>query len=208
MRCLAVIFLLTLLACNQKQETSSSTAVGANQTTPQPTPSSSGGGEEGIPAGAIKEEFADTPGLVRVTLVDQGGLKSADGYYLNNKRQGAWTEYQTNGLVKSVTTYFEGKKEGLCMEMENGQMTKRFYYHNGMRHGDYKEFKSTSLKEERNYVSGKIEGTVRIYYDYNSKLMEEGNYKNGVRDGASKWYDQDGKLSIEYEYKNGELLKK
>ncbi|MBS1554838.1 MAG: toxin-antitoxin system YwqK family antitoxin [Bacteroidetes bacterium] len=207
MRCSALIFLFTLLACNQKPETSSSTAV-VDQTTPQPTMSTSGGGEEGIPAGAIKEEFADTPGLVRVTLVDQGGLKSADGYYLNNKRHGAWTEYQTNGLVKSVTTYFEGKKEGLCMEMENGQMAKRFYYHSGLRHGDYKEFKSTSLKEERNYVNGKIEGTVRIYYDYNSKLMEEGNYKNGVRDGVSKWYDQDGKLSIEYEYKNGELVKK
>lgn len=208
MRYSLLIFLLTLLACDQKPETTSSTAMVTDPTTPQPTASTSGGGEEGIPPGATKEEFADAPGLVRVTLVDQGGLKSADGYYLNNKRHGAWTEYQTNGLVKSVTTYFEGQKEGLCMEMENGQMTKRFYYHSGLRHGDYKEFKSTSLKEERNYVNGKIEGTVRIYYDYNSKLMEEGNYKNGVRDGVSKWYDQDGKLSIEYEYKNGELVKK
>ncbi|MFM8833216.1 MAG: toxin-antitoxin system YwqK family antitoxin [Cytophagales bacterium] len=208
MRGLAVIFLFTLLACNQKPETSSSPAVATDQTALQPTAPTSDGGEEGIPVGAIKEEFTDTPGLVRVKLVDQGGLKSADGYYLKNKRHGAWTEYQTNGLVKSVITYFEGKKEGLCMEMESGQMTKRFYYHNGLRHGDYKEFKSTSLKEERNYMNGKIEGTVRIYYDYNSKLMEEGNYKNGVRDGVSKWYDQDGKLSIEYEYKDGELVKK
>ncbi|MFN7603430.1 MAG: toxin-antitoxin system YwqK family antitoxin [Bacteroidota bacterium] len=209
MKWIALISLFMFLSCDQKKQTpDAATSVAANGTAPQSKQATPGVGEEGLPRGAIKEEFADTPGLVRITLVDQGGLKSADGYYLNNKRHGAWTEYQTNGLVKSVTTYFEGKKEGLCMEMENGQMTKRFYYHNGLRHGDYKEFKSTSLKEERNYMNGKIEGTVRIYYDYNSKLMEEGNYKNGVRDGVSKWYDQDGKLSIEYEYKNGELVKK
>lgn len=206
MRWLAIIFLVFNVSCNQKphNEESEQSSATTNNTT---TPTNSSGGEGGIPAGAIKEEFADTPGLVRVTLTDQAGLKYADGYYLNNKRHGVWTEYQTNGLVKSVTTYFEGKKEGLTLELENGQMTKRFYYHQGVRHGDYKEFKSTSLKEERNYVLGKIEGTVRVYYDYNSKLMEEGNYKNGLRDGVSKWYDQDGKLSIQYEYKNGELVK-
>jgi antitoxin component YwqK of YwqJK toxin-antitoxin module len=57
------------------------------------------------------------------------------------------------------------------------------------------------------YKYGKIEGTVKIYYD-NSKVMEEGLYKNGLRDGVSKWYDQEGKLTIEYQYKNGELVKK
>ena len=73
--------------------------------------------------------------------------------------------------------------------------------------GDYKEYNYYNLKEERIYRFGKIEGTVKIYYD-NLKIMEEGNYKNGVRDGISRWYDQDGKVSIEYEYKNGELVKK
>ena len=38
--------------------------------------------------------------------------------------------------------------------------------------------------------------------------MEEGNYKNGTRDGLSRWYDQEGKMTIEYEYKNGALVKK
>ena len=94
------------------------------------------------------------------------------------------------------------------MEMNNsGQMTKRFYYHKGLRHGDYKEYNYSNLKEERIYRFGKIEGTVKIYYD-NLRVMEEGNYKGGVRDGISKWYDPDGKVSIEYEYKNGELVKK
>ena len=38
--------------------------------------------------------------------------------------------------------------------------------------------------------------------------MEEGLYKNGTRDGVSKWYDQQGNVTIEYEYQNGALIKK
>jgi hypothetical protein len=163
---------------------------------------------EGIPPGAIKEEFADAPGMVRVLLSDNGGSKSADGTYMNGKKEGSWTEYYTNGVVKNITTYMAGEKEGIYAEMNNnGQLIKRFYYHKGQRHGDYKEFNYSNLKEERIYKFGKIEGTVKIYYD-NAKVMEEGVYKNGLRDGISKWYDQDGKLTIEYEYKNGELVKK
>ncbi|MFM7855242.1 MAG: toxin-antitoxin system YwqK family antitoxin, partial [Flammeovirgaceae bacterium] len=179
MKWILAVLITVLVSCNQKspsdaaKRTPSGSAISSGNT--------SGDEEDLIPVGALKEEFTETPGLIRVTLVDQGGLKSADGYYLNNKRHGAWTEYQTNGIIKSITSYYHGKKEGLCVEMNNGQMTKRFYYHHGLRHGDYKEFISTSLKEERNYVNGKIEGTVRIFYDYNSKLMEEGNYKNGLR---------------------------
>ncbi len=162
----------------------------------------------GIPADALKEEFTDSKGMTRVTLSVDGGSKSADGTYVNGKREGVWTEYYTNGLVKTVTSYVNGEKEGLYMELNNsGQITKRFYYHKGLRHGDYKEYNYSNLKEERIYRFGKIEGTVKIYYD-NLRIMEEGNYKNGVRDGVSKWYDPDGKVSIEYEYKNGELIKK
>jgi antitoxin component YwqK of YwqJK toxin-antitoxin module len=206
MKWIVAVLITALVSCNQRPISNKAERAPTGSATSNGT--TNGDAEEGIPVGALKEEFTDTPGLVRVTLVDQGGLKSADGYYLNNQRHGTWTEYQTNGIIKSITSYYKGKKEGLCVEMNNGQMTKRFYYHNGLRHGDYKEFISTSLKEERNYVNGKIEGVVRIFYDYNSKLMEEGNYKNGLRDGISKWYDQDGKLAIQYEYKNGELVNK
>ena len=84
---------------------------------------------------------------------------------------------------------------------------KRCFYRRDLRHGEYKEFNSINVKEERSYNNGKQEGVTKIYYD-NGKVMEEGLYKDGVRDGVSKWYDQNGNLSIEYEYKNGQLVKK
>jgi len=160
-----------------------------------------------IPAGANQETFEDKPGLVRVT-VNQGLTISQQGNYLNGKREGIWSEFHPNGLLKTATSYVNGTKEGLFIELnQSGQLTKRYFYHNNIRHGEYREFIYSTLKEERTYNMGKLEGLVKIYYD-GGKIMEEGAYVNGLRDGVSKWYDQNGNVTITYEYKNGELVKK
>ena len=159
-----------------------------------------------IPANAIKEELSD--GITKITVNDGAGNLSQAGIVKEGKRQGNWIEYYPNALVKSITPYVDGKMEGLRVEFSNnGQLEKSMEYHNGMLHGYYKELRYNTTREERYYENGKLEGTVRIYYD-NGKIMEEGLYKNGTRDGISKWYDQEGNVTIEYEYKNGELIKK
>ena len=43
-------------------------------------------------------------------------------------------------------------------------------------------------------------------YDYKGKLIFEGEYLNGLKNGKGKEYDYDGKLKFEGEYLNGELL--
>jgi antitoxin component YwqK of YwqJK toxin-antitoxin module len=155
-----------------------------------------------VPAGAIKEEFTDTPGVIKVSSPQEMGN------YKNGKKEGSWVTYHSNGLVNSITSFVDGKKEGLYTELNsNGGLIKRCVYHNNLRHGEYKEFNYTMLKEERSYQFDKLEGVVKIFYD-NGKVMEEGSYKNGTREGISKWYDQNGKMTISYEYKNGELIKK
>lgn len=161
-----------------------------------------------LPAGAIREKFTDSEGMEKVTLKDGAGQLIAQGTLVNGKREGSWTELNSNGTIKSVTPYVNGLKEGWYVELNtNGQFTRRILYHNNVKHGEYKEYNYSTLKEERFYQNDKLEGTVKIYYD-NGKMMEEGNYKNGTRDGLSRWYDQEGKMTIEYEYRNGELVKK
>lgn len=162
----------------------------------------------GIPAGASQEEFSDSPGLVKVTVNDNEGKVIASGLYRDKQREGSWVEYYPSGLTKSITTYVDGKKEGVTLEFnDNGQLSKRSNFHLDQLDGDYREFNYTMVKEERFYKNGKLEGTVKIYYP-DGKVMEEGLYKNGTRDGISKWYDQQGNVTIEYEYKNGVLIKK
>lgn len=160
-----------------------------------------------IPVGANQETFEDKPGLVRA-IVNNGPAISCKAITLTENVKGIWSEFQPNGLLKSATSYVNGAKEGLSVELnQSGQMTKCFFHHNNMRHGEYKEFNYSSVKEERTYKMGKLEGLVKIYYD-GGKIMEEGAYQNGLREGISKWYDQNGNETITYKYKNGELVKK
>src|SRR4051812_20619517 len=53
-----------------------------------------------VPSSATKEEFTDTPGVVKVALGTD-----AQGTYKDGKRDGSWIEYHPNGLVKSITSY-------------------------------------------------------------------------------------------------------
>ena len=58
------------------------------------------------------------------------------------------------------------------------------------------------LEFEKEYMKGKINGKVKIYYD-NGKLEFEGEYVNGERKGKGKEYYDNGKLKFEGKYLNG-----
>lgn len=185
-----LIVSVLIFACESKSDFSAATVEGLSE----------------LPTTAVKEPYEANPDLVKVTLNQNGGTESGD--YLNGQRNGTWTEFHSNGLVKAVTGYVNGVKQGSYTEIDDrGQLQVAAYYHNGALHGDWKKFNRTRIKEERVYDNGKLEGMVKIYYD-DGKIMEEGSYANGVRDGLSKWYDQEGNVSIEYEYKAGELVNK
>ena len=46
-------------------------------------------------------------------------------------------------------------------------------------------------------------GKIKEYYFYDSKLMFEGEYLNGERNGKGKEYNKYGELKFEGEYLNG-----
>jgi len=195
--------LFVLISCSEKPAATETTSEEVVTPTDAAVIENKDGQYADVPANAAKEEFTDTPGVVKVSVGTD-----AQGTYKDGKRDGSWIEYHPNGLVKTITSYVDGKKEGLYAELtNNGQLQKRMYYHNNLRHGEYKEYNYSTVKEDRTYQFDKLEGTVKIFYD-NGKVMEEGNYKNGTRDGISKWYDKEGNPTITYEYKNGELVKK
>ncbi|MEM7550056.1 MAG: toxin-antitoxin system YwqK family antitoxin [Bacteroidota bacterium] len=159
-----------------------------------------------LPAGAVQENYPDNPKLVRVSVYSSGDQLSAQGDYLNGQKNGAWTEYHSNGLVKSITSFVEGKKQGVQVTLnDRGDLETKAYYHNDLLHGEWVQYKYTRVKEERFYLGGKREGESKKYHD-NGKIMEESTYKNGVIDGTAIWYDNEGNQTIVYEYENGELV--
>lgn len=182
---------LILFACAESAELSDATVEGLSS----------------VPAEVKKEPYADNPNLVKVTIERAPGLPSEQGDYLNGTKHGTWTVYHNNDLVKSVTTYLNGVKQGVHIEIDDrGQLLVKTYYHNDEYDGDYLAYKRTKVVERRFYNNGKLEGTLKKYYD-NGNIMEESIYENGKLNGIAKWYDQEGNVTLEYEYQDGRLVK-
>src|SRR5262245_61056598 len=91
-----------------------------------------------VPTGNV-QEFADAPGLVKAEEIKSDTSKiSTSGYYYNGKKSGTWTEYFATGRVKSITTYINGVKEGIFLELnESNYLVRRCFFHNDLRHGTY-----------------------------------------------------------------------
>ncbi|MDX1627200.1 MAG: toxin-antitoxin system YwqK family antitoxin [Fulvivirga sp.] len=160
-----------------------------------------------LPEHAEKVPYEDNPNLVKVNILHVDGSAS-EGDYLDGERHGSWTEFHKNGLVKSVTSYINGVKQGPHVEIgERGQLEIKAYYHANELHGKWIKYERSRILEERPYKNGKLHGIVKIYYPTGT-IMEESPYVEGQRHGVAKWYDQNGIETIRYTYKNGELVDK
>ena len=172
-----------------------------------PGTSNTAGSFADVPANAKKIPYPGTPELVRVVVPDINDNVAAEGDYLRGYRHGVWTEYHPGGVVKTVTSYVEGKRQGPQLTIDqNGQLQERITFYNDQLHGKYVKYNRNKIKEEREYESGTLNGLVKIYHD-NGKMMEESPYVNGQRDGIARWYNTEGEVTIEYMYRNGEWIK-
>ncbi len=72
------------------------------------------------------------------------------------------------------------------------------------RHGEWQMFtESGKLMEIINYVHGKAEGNVKIYYPNTTKLVLDCMYANGTRNGYYKYYFDNGNMHEDGFYKDG-----
>ena len=92
---------------------------------------------------------------------------------------------------------------------DNGKMKKEYQsYTRGInyrpiKHGWYKSYyESGKVKEEGNYVDGKVEGEWVKYYE-SGKVKEEGNYVDKKTEGKWVWYYESGKVFWERNYVDG-----
>lgn len=153
-----------------------------------------------LPANAKKIPYPESPELVRVVVPDVNDNVAAEGH-------GVWTEYHPGGVVKTMTSYVDGKRQGPQLTMDqNGQFLERITFYNDQLHGKYVKYNRNKIKEEREYEFGTLNGIVKIYHD-NGKMMEESPYSNGQRNGMARWYNTEGEVTIEYLYRNGEWIK-
>jgi antitoxin component YwqK of YwqJK toxin-antitoxin module len=189
MRTIIYIFVLLLTACN------------SNTNIPR-------GDFSDMPEAAELQGYPMNEDLKQATVYGGGNYVMEQGDYYNGLRHGTWTTYYpATGYINTLTNYFQGKRQGICLKMDNsGRLTERLFFHDDLMHGVYTKYEDGAAVETRNYKLGKLEGLLVKYYP-NGNRMEESPYENGKINGVAKWYDQDGNLTIEYTYEAGVLLK-
>lgn len=76
----------------------------------------------------IKNDYVQNGDLIEATLYHENGAVAQKGFYtLENKLQGAWTSYDTEGNQTAVAHYENGKKTG-TWQFYGGDVMKEVTY--------------------------------------------------------------------------------
>lgn len=151
--------------------------------------------EFGINGELTKEtEYVDGKKHGVQTCFDPDGNPAKKTRYENNNRVYEETFYK--GAIVSKTSYFMGKKEGLCEQYENGVKVVETNYANGKKNGTETRFyPDGNVSEKTQYENGK-KG------DY-ERFFENGNVQIKVKDGIETRYSENGFPISEYGGKSG-----
>lgn len=132
---------------------------------------------------------------------------SCTGIYVDNKRQGVWTEYYRNGNKRTEISYHDNHKYGLMKSFyDNGNIAEEGYWDGQHWVGSYKfYFASGAIAYNWNYGDeGNRVGEQSYYYE-NGQLMRLGNWTDGYADGLVAEYYDSGNLRSESQWKMGRV---
>jgi len=132
---------------------------------------------------------------------------SCKGMYVDNNREGVWTEYYRNGKVKSEITYQNNKKFGYMKSFyENGNIAEEGSWDGAHWIGVYKYYYTTGkIAYEWYYGQGGNREGMQNYYYENGTVMRSGNWVNGCADGIVAEYYDSGHLRSESQWKMGRV---
>jgi uncharacterized protein len=168
---------------------------------------------EVIDTKVYKEGKVTSQGILDDSGLEQGHWKffyypkgkiRSEGDYKDGKKTGLWKYYHENGNLMQEGSYVEDKAEGTWKwYYENGKSLREETYKNGKELGEAREFNDSTAKviTEGGYVDGQKDG----YWQYEIGDMKVGGkYFEGKEDGVWKEYYRDGKLSFEGSYIKGD----
>ena len=123
-----------------------------------------------------------------------GNMKTK-GAYKDGMKHGRWRKWDSEGNLIYDGSFKYGEKEGFWREIENGVESKG-KYKGGKRFGPWEE--TTALAQVKgSYVNGKRDGFWEARYD---DASYKGYYKNDEKDGV---WDENGE---KIRYKNGKVV--
>ncbi|MBO4613777.1 MAG: toxin-antitoxin system YwqK family antitoxin [Bacteroidales bacterium] len=128
-----------------------------------------------------------------------------EGFFTNDIPSGTFKYYFESGKKKSILVYNDDHSSSVEMFWESGATSATGGYDpENKRHGEWHFFnESGKLIEVINYVHGKAEGNVKIYYPNTTQLALDCMYEGGKRNGYYKYYFANGNMHEDGFYKDG-----
>jgi uncharacterized protein len=150
----------------------------------------------------------DSKGLKQGRWEEKTASGISKGKYNSDQKEGTWVTYGSNGTLTRVEEFSNGIRDGIFVEIDQrGYLVSDMFYQNNLLEGTAKKYYyGTNPASIIDYRHGKINGKKKIYYENAaSKLTEESEYKDDVKDGYSNFFATNGDPIAEYIYKNGLL---
>jgi len=152
--------------------------------------------EKGNKNGIWKGYYPESKRLRYQGIFEHGKEVGTFNFYDDTKAQSIIATREFDPKTNSVyTTFYDQDKnkvsEGKAINRLNEGVWK--YYHQA----------SKEIMTLENYKNGKLEGLRSVFYP-NTKIAEETNYVNGIKNGPYKKYSDKGTVLEETLYKNGE----
>jgi len=150
----------------------------------------------------------------RANYYFENKMLMTEGFYLDQKKDSTWVNYNEEGLVLGVESFKMDKLNGkkVIYYLEGQVETEKLNplsvanYLNDTLHGEYREYFSTGkLKQIGKYENGKIVGEWKEYYP-NGSIFKVSKFKNDRLHGWVTSFSKDGEEIGKILYQNGEKL--
>ena len=140
-------------------------------------------------------------------VYDRQGKLSKEEHYKTYRLDGEVKSFYTNGAIKAITPYVDGKRVGLEKTyFDNGSLQGENIYVANNLEGLSRQYNSEgNIEREAEYSKGQLDGITKVYYN-NGSLKQILNYKNGIVNGSISNYNEEGKIITEDVYSNGILV--
>ncbi|MDD4849052.1 MAG: hypothetical protein PHR53_09895, partial [Bacteroidales bacterium] len=144
----------------------------------------------------LSQNVTDAKGLKQGLWKEEAKTVVNMGYYVNGKKDGAWTITKKD-LLTNITNYKNDQKHGVEVLLDNrAQVTSEKWYKNDVLDGRCLQYKNGKVIADVTYEKGLETGLKLLYYD-NGKIQEESNWIKGEKNGYTKWFDDKGVLIAE-----------
>lgn len=124
--------------------------------------------------------------------------------YKNVPFSGTIENHYPDGKVKTIATFFQGKRTGWHTEWYvNGLPAAERFFDNNRKEGTHKGWWANGLQKfEFNYQNGIYQGNVKEWYE-TGQAFRNANFTKGYEDGTQQMWKSDGSIQANYVVKKG-----